>query len=61
MYTYELFEISGGFGFNILRDGNTVITQEYQPDTDGFTIMDEETAIFYGNTILARMQGDEII
>ena len=60
MYTYELFEVNDGFGFNILRDGNPVISQMYQPDTDGFIVMDEETAISYANIILLRMRGDEV-
>ena len=60
MYTYELFEVNDGFGFNILRDGNSVISQIYQPDTGGFILMDEETAISYANVILLRMRGDEV-
>lgn len=60
MYTYELFEIEDGYGFVILMDGSITIRQEYQPDVDGFVIMDEATAVLYANTLIGRIQGSAV-
>lgn len=58
MYTYELFEIENGYGFNILCDGSIIIKQEYMPDVDGYIIMTFDEAKEFANILLARIKGE---
>lgn len=56
MYKIDLFKVENGFGYNILQDGNAIITQEFHPDLDGFVIMDEETAMNQAGIIIQRLE-----
>ena len=58
MYTYKLFEINNGYGYNILWDENIFIHQEYEPDTDGYVVMTKELAEEKAKIIIKRIVGD---
>lgn len=42
---YEIYGIAGGFGYRIISDSGTVlITQEFDPDVEGFQAMSSARA-----------------
>lgn len=55
-YSYELFSIENGFGYNILCDGSIIITQEYDPNLSGYSIMTEEYAKEQAEIVLKRLE-----
>lgn len=59
MYTFETFYIAehDGYGYRILQDGNTIITQEYEPDAEGYIAMSMEVAHAKAQEIIIRLQG----
>lgn len=56
-YTYELFEVENGFGYNILCSDSIIITQKYAPDLSGFIVMTNEQAIENANIVIDRLEG----
>lgn len=58
MYTYELFNINDGFGYNVLCENNIIINQEYEPDLEGFKIMSKERAEENAKIIISRILGE---
>lgn len=54
-YTYEIYEVEGGFGYRILQCGNAIIVQDFNPYMSGFAPMTEEEAHLYGNEVLQRV------
>lgn len=58
MYTYELFEIEDGYGYDIIYDGNIIIHQEYEPSLSGFVIMTKEVAEENAIVIIKRLVGE---
>lgn len=59
MYTYEIYNVDGGYAFNIMCDGNVIITQEYLPDAEGYVAMTENQATHNAKTIINRIEGSE--
>lgn len=55
MYTYSIFQVGGGFGYDILKDDVIVIHQEFNPDLSGSVAMDEATATEQAVIVMARM------
>ena len=58
MYTYELFNINDGFGYNVLCENNIIINQEHEPDLEGFKIMSKERAEENAKIIISRILGE---
>lgn len=56
-YTYELFEVGDGFGYNVLCGGSIIIAQEYAPDLSGFIVMTREEATANAEIIIGRLEG----
>jgi len=48
-YEIEIFEVEGGYGFKILKDGIPIIIQEFKPFSEGFQKMTREEAEYYAN------------
>lgn len=48
--TVELYEVENGFGFRV---GN--IVQDYDPDCEGFVVMDKARAIEAATVVLDRI------
>lgn len=55
MYESELFEIEGGYGFNIMRDGTVEIHQEFKPGASGFIRMTRNEAEQEAQEIIGRL------
>lgn len=55
MYSYEIFEIEGGYGFHIERDGTVTISQEFKPGAGGFVRMSEVEAQEEAVLIIGRL------
>ena len=55
MYTFQTYEVDGGYGFCIMADGNVIITQDFKPDEPGFVPMTFEEAEFGANAVLERL------
>lgn len=58
MYTYELFTVDTGFGFNILQEGVPIIVADYMPGASGYVVMTEEVATFEAQQIINRLGGN---
>lgn len=58
MYTYELFTVGTGFGFNILQEGVPIIVSDYMPGAGGDVVMTEEVATFEAQQIINRLGGN---
>lgn len=57
MYTYRLFPVEDGYGYDIFNDGSPCIHQDYMPDADGFVVMTESEAMEWAEIIIARLVG----
>ena len=55
MYTFQTYEVDGGYGFRIMADGNVIIIQDFKPDEPGFVPMTFEEAQSGANTVLERL------
>lgn len=55
MYSYQLFEVAGGFGYEISNGGVPVIHQEFHPDLPGDQLMDEATAREQAEIVFGRL------
>ena len=58
MYTYELFEVEKGYGYNIVYDYNVLVHQEYEPSLSGYITMTKEVAIENANIVIKRLAGE---
>lgn len=56
MYEIEFFEIEGGYGFNIMRDGTIEIHQEFKPSSSGFVRMTKSEAEQEAGLIIRRLE-----
>lgn len=54
-YTTNIYEIDGGFGFDIIQDGNVIICQRTD-DSDGNKPMTREKAESYSLEIIERLE-----
>lgn len=59
MYTYELFEVEKGYGYNIVYDYSVLVHQEYEPSLSGYITMTKEVAIENANIVIKRLVGEE--
>ena len=59
MYTYKLFEVEDGFGYNIIYDFNILVHQEYEPSLSGHVVMTKEVAEENAKIVIKRLVGEE--
>ena len=57
-YTYELFEVEKGYGYNIVYDYNVLIHQEYEPSLSGYVVMTKEVAEENAKEVIKRSAGE---
>lgn len=55
MFSYEIYPFETGYGFNILQGENPIVHQDYNPDLEGYVLMDEETATRYAIELYERV------
>ena len=58
-YTYELFEVEDGYGYDIIYDFNVLIHQEYEPSLSGYVVMTKEVAEENAKEVIKRLVGEE--
>lgn len=57
MLNYKLFEVGSGYGFDIFKDDELYVHQEFKPGVSGFAPMSEDDAIREAFSIMIRMEG----
>ena len=57
-YTYELFEVEDGYGYDIIYDFNVLIHQEYEPSLSGYVVMTKEVAEENAKEDIKRSAGE---
>lgn len=55
MITFQLFEVVGGFGYEVMDNGVAFIRQEFHPGVPGDQVMDESTATAEAQTVVDRI------